>query len=71
MPTVGTALRRRVPLVDLDKGPSVPLRFVFQLTHQLAPADIADGLGETVVAQHILDRETLDADHLEPCLGGR
>src|SRR5438132_7913856 len=64
MSTVRTALGRGIPLVNLDQGASVPLRFVFQLTHEFAPADIADGLGEAMVGEHVLDGQTLDTDHL-------
>src|SRR6266446_9617841 len=64
MPTMGTAFRTGVPLVNLDQGAPIPLRFVLQLAHELAPAHIRDGLGEAVILEHVLDRETLDADHL-------
>src|SRR5260370_32771649 len=64
MPTVGTAFGRRVPLVDLHKGSPIPPCFVFQLTHELTPTDITDGCSEVMVLHHVLDRETLDADHL-------
>ena len=71
MSTVRTALGRRIPLVNLDQGASVPLGFVLQLADKFTPTHIADGLGKGMVFEHVLDRETLDADCLEPCLGGR
>ena len=52
MSTIETAFRGRVPLVNLDKGSAIPLRFVFELPHQLRPSDIRDGLSEFVVFQH-------------------
>src|SRR6184192_3997285 len=61
MTTIETALRGRIPLVNLDKGTSIPLSFVFELSHKLAPSHIRDGLSETVVFDHILDLKTLDA----------
>ncbi len=64
MPTVGTALGRRIELINLDKRPSIPLRFVFELTHQFTPSHVTDRLGKVVIAQHVLDGKALDADHL-------
>src|SRR2546425_1292571 len=64
MPTMGTALRTGVPLVDFDEGTPIPLGFVLQLPHELTPADITDAFSETVVLEHVLDGQTLDADHL-------
>src|SRR2546421_3170165 len=61
MSTIETAFRGRVPLVNLDKGSAIPLRFVFELPHKLAPSDIRDGLRERVVFDHVLDVQTLDA----------
>ncbi len=54
MSTVGTALGRWVPLVDLDKGSTVPCRFVFQLAHELTPTYVTDGLSQAVVLDHVL-----------------
>jgi hypothetical protein len=59
-----TRLRRWIPPVNLDQRASVPLRLVFQLTHQLAPAHIADGLGEGMVSEHVFHRQGLDAHRL-------
>src|SRR5215471_2629144 len=64
MSTVVTALRRRIPLVNLDKGPSIPLCFVLKLTSELAPANITNGLGELGILDHVLARQILDADRL-------
>jgi len=61
---MGTALGRRIELINLDKHPAVPLRFIFQLPDKLPPADITDAFSETVVLHHVLDGKTLDADHL-------
>ena len=40
MPTGRTAFAAGIPLVDLNKGTSVPVGLVFQLAHNLAPAHI-------------------------------
>ena len=64
MPTGVAPLRRWVPLINLDKGSAIPRCFVLKLAGELAPSHIRDGFSEGVVLDHILDRETLDADHL-------
>src|SRR3954453_8108841 len=61
MSTIETAFRGRVPLVDLDKGSAIPLRFVFELPHQLRPSHIRDSLSKRVVLDHVLDLQTLNA----------
>src|SRR5712692_9306535 len=61
MSTIKAAFGRRVPLVDFDKGPSIPLRFVLKLSHQFRPSHITDGLSQTMVLDYILDVQTLDA----------
>ena len=64
MSTIETAFRGRVPLVNLDKGSAIPLRFVCELPHQLRPSDIANSFGKGVVLDHILDLQTLDTYNL-------
>jgi hypothetical protein len=64
IPTRRTRLRRWIPPVNLYQRASVPLRLVFQLPHQLAPAHIADGLGEGMVSEHVFHRQGLDAHRL-------
>src|SRR2546423_15069636 len=61
MTTIETALRGRIPLVNLDERSPIPLSFVFELSHKLAPSHIRDGLRKFVVLYHILDVQTLDA----------
>src|SRR6266480_3290228 len=61
MTTVETALRGRIPRVNLDERSPVPLCFVCELSHKLTPSHIRDGLGKLVVLYHILDVQTLDA----------
>ena len=61
MTTSETALRGGIPLVNLDERSPVPLSFVLELPHKLAPSHIRDGLGKLVVLYHILDVQTLDA----------
>ena len=43
MAAMATALRTGEPLVNLDQGSAIPLSLVLQLSHQFAPASIADG----------------------------
>ena len=64
MPTVGTAFGRRVPPIDRDEGAPIPAGFVFQLAYELAPSDITDTLGQSMVLDQIFDGQTLDADQL-------
>lgn len=59
-----TGLRRGIEAVNLDQGSPVPLGFIVQLADELAPSDIADGFCEAVVLDHVLDCQTLHADHL-------
>jgi len=61
MPTVKAAFGRWVELVNLDEGTPIPGRFVFQLPDKLRPPYVTDGLSQTVVSDHILDLQTLDA----------
>src|SRR6266487_1516963 len=62
--TVKAAFTRRIPPVNLDQCATIPCGFVLQLSYKLAPSHIADRFSETMVLDHILDRQTLDADHL-------
>src|SRR5947199_4679787 len=64
MPTSRACFTGWVPAVYLDEGASVPLGFVFQLTHEAAPTDIANRLCQLVVFQHPFHIECLDADLL-------
>jgi hypothetical protein len=59
-----TGFRRGVPLINLDQGSSIPLGFVFELADKLAPSHIADRFCKAVVLDHVLDCQTLNADHL-------
>src|SRR5205823_8513692 len=61
MTTVETALRGRIPRVNLDERSPVPLCFVCELTHKLTPSHIRDGFRKCVVLYHVLDVQTLDA----------
>src|SRR5438105_322471 len=55
MSTIETAFRGRVPLVNLDKGSAIPLRFVFELPHN-------DHALESQIKPHLLidNRQMLD-----------
>ncbi len=61
MPTIETALRGRIPLVNLDERSPVPFSLVFELSHKLTPSHIANSLRKLVVLYHVLDLQTLDA----------
>ena len=71
MSTVMTPFGRWVVFVNLDKRSVIPLCFVLQLAHKLAPADITDRFGEMVVLHHILDLQTLDTHDLVLAYDGR
>ena len=64
MSTVKAAFGGGIPLVDLDQVPSIPRCFVFQLGHKLTPTHITDRFCKTVVLDHVLDLQALDADRL-------
>src|SRR5260370_35517007 len=64
MPTVRTAFRTGVELINPDKRPSIPFGFVGELADKLTPTYITDGLCQRGILDHILDLETLDADCL-------
>src|SRR2546426_8695622 len=64
MATVKAAFGGRIPLVNLDKGSSIPCCFVLQLPDKLTPTDIGDSLSQAVVCDHVLDLQTLDTDDL-------
>src|SRR5260370_9849975 len=53
-----------IPAIDFNEVSSVPPAFILQLADELAPSHITDRLGEAVIFDHILDRQTLHADHL-------
>ena len=57
-------VRRGIPLINLDQHSSVPLGFVFQLPDKLTPSYITDRFCKAVVLDHVLDCQTLHADHL-------
>src|SRR5256712_5600804 len=61
MSTVKTAFGRGVPLVKLDNATSIPCSFVLKLSDQFRPTDVTDGFRQTVVLDHVLDLQTLDA----------
>ncbi len=55
MATVKAAFGRGKERVNLDERSAVPGGFVFQLTDELPPANVMDGLGQAVVLDHVLD----------------
>src|SRR5690242_10993862 len=64
MLAVMTRFARWIPTIDFDEGSSVPLRLVFQLANELTPSYITHGFCKTVILDHVLDCQTLYADHL-------
>ncbi len=64
MTTIKATFGGRIELVNLDKGTCIPLCFVLQLPDELTPTDVRDGFSQAMVFDHILDLQTLDADHL-------
>ena len=59
-----TDLRRCEPGVRLDERPSVEGTFVFQLSDELVPTDIPDGLRYLVILHHVLRLQCLHDDDL-------
>ncbi len=64
MPTVKATFGGGIPSVNLDQVPTIPCCFLFQLGHKLTPSDIADGFCKTVILDHVLDLQALNADRL-------
>src|SRR5205807_2312170 len=64
MLTIMTRFTGRIPTVNFDEGSSRPLAFIFQLADELTPSHITDGFCQTVIFDHVLDSQTLHADHL-------
>jgi hypothetical protein len=64
VPARRAGLARRIPPADHGQFPAVPLAFVLKLPAELTPAAVADGAGETPVADHVRDGEILDDDHV-------
>src|SRR6266849_2364326 len=64
MSTVRATFGRGIPLVDLDKVPAIPCCFVGQKGHKLTPPHVTDRFSQTVIFDHVLDRQRLDTDRL-------
>lgn len=64
MATIETAFTGGIPLVNFDKGSTVPVGFVFELGHKLRPTDITDGFGKTAILDHVLDCQRLNTHDL-------
>src|SRR6266700_6890829 len=64
MSTVEATFGRGIPLVDLDQVPAIPRCFVGQKGHKLTPPHVTDRFSQTVIFDHVLDRQRLDADRL-------
>ena len=59
-----TGFRRRRESINFDERAPVPLGFVFQLMDELTPSYVTDSLRQRMVFHHVLDCQTLHADHL-------
>lgn len=64
MTTAITALTRRIPLVNLNKGSTVPISLITQLAHKFAPVSIADGFGKLSVFDHVFNAQRFTTNHL-------
>src|SRR5438034_6269279 len=64
MSTVKAAFGRGVPLVNLDNGTPIPCRFVLKLSDKFRPPHVTDRFRQTVIFNHMLDLQTLNADDL-------
>src|SRR6266487_1340099 len=64
MSTVRAPFGRGIPLVDLGKVPAIPCCFVGQKGHKLTPPHVTDRFSQTVIFDHVLDRQRLDTDRL-------
>src|SRR2546421_8029724 len=64
MLAIMTGFTRWIPTVNFDEGSSIPCGFILQLADELAPSHITDGFCQTVILDHVLDGQTLHADHL-------
>ena len=64
VPAPRAGLGRGVPAVDDDQAAAVPLALVFQLAAELTPGAVRYRAGQMPVANHVLDREVFDRDHV-------
>ncbi len=64
MLAVMTRFTGGIPTVNYDEGSRVPLAFVLQLADELTPSHITDGFCQRVILDHVLDGQTLHANHL-------
>ncbi len=60
MSAVATAFRTGKPSVNFYQVSTIPLGFVFQLPHQLAPCSITDSTGKFGILDHILNCQILN-----------
>ena len=64
VPAAGALLTAWTVLIDLQEGPSVPSALVLKLPKQLSPTGVGDRTRQRAVANHILNAERFDDDHL-------
>jgi len=61
---VSTAFRAGKPAVNFNQCATVPLAFVFQLSHQLRPACISNSCTKFAVLHHVLHSQVFDSNRL-------
>lgn len=61
---ISTTFRTGKPTVNFNQRSTVPLALVLQLTNQLTPTGIGNGLCQFVVFHHILHYQVLDRNRL-------
>src|SRR5258708_33832483 len=61
MSTIKAAFGGGIPCVNFDQGSPIPCGFVLKLSDKLRPTHVTDGFRQTVVFDHILDVQALDA----------
>jgi hypothetical protein len=63
-PAPRARLGRRIPAIDHDKVPPVPVALVLQHDPQLPPGRVGDGAGQVMVADQVPHAQVLDHDRL-------
>ena len=64
MLAIMTRFTGRVPTINFDESSSVPLAFIGELTDEFSPSHITHCFRQAVIFNHVLDCQTLYANHL-------
>src|SRR6266702_5595962 len=64
MSTIKAAFGRGIPLVNLDKVPTIPHCLIFQLGYKLTPPHVTDSFCKAMVFDHVLNCQRLNTDRL-------